>query len=52
VRTTVTIDDDVYSEAMQPSRVSGQRLGKILSDLAREVFANCPEASQTALSRL
>jgi hypothetical protein len=35
VRTTVTLDQDVYEAAMHLSRVSGERLGKVLSDLAR-----------------
>jgi hypothetical protein len=35
VRTTVTLDDDVYEAAMHLSRASGDRLGKILSILAR-----------------
>jgi hypothetical protein len=35
MRTTVTLDDDIYEAAMHLSRVSGERLGKILSTLAR-----------------
>jgi hypothetical protein len=35
VRTTVTLDDDVYQAAMHLSRTSGERLGKVLSTLAR-----------------
>ena len=35
MRTTVTLDQDVYEAAMHLSRVSGERLGKVLSDLAR-----------------
>lgn len=35
VRTTVTLDDDVYEAAMHFSRASGERLGKVLSILAR-----------------
>ena len=34
-RTTVTLDDDVYQTAMHLSRSSGERLGKVLSGLAR-----------------
>lgn len=33
VRTTVTLDDDVYEAAMHLSRSSGERLGKVLSAL-------------------
>jgi len=35
VRTTITVDDDVYQAAMHLSRTSGERLGKVLSTLAR-----------------
>jgi hypothetical protein len=35
VRTTVTLDEDVYDAAMHLSRSSGERLGKVLSVLAR-----------------
>jgi hypothetical protein len=35
VRTTVTLDDDVYEAVMHLSRASGERLGKVLSTLAR-----------------
>lgn len=35
MRTTVTLDDDVYEAALHLSRSSGERLGKVLSDLAR-----------------
>jgi hypothetical protein len=35
VRTTVTLDDDIYEAAMRLSRASGQRLGKVISTLAR-----------------
>ena len=36
VRTTVTLDDDVYEAAMHLSRASGERLDKVLSTLARQ----------------
>jgi hypothetical protein len=35
MRTTVTLDDDIYEAAMHISRASGERLGKVLSTLAR-----------------
>ena len=35
MRTTLTLDDDVYEAAAQLSRVSGKRLGKVVSTLAR-----------------
>jgi len=36
VRTTVTLDDDVYDAAMHLSRTTGERFGKVLSKLARQ----------------
>jgi len=35
MRTTVTLDDDVYQAALHLSRVSGERLGKVVSALLR-----------------
>jgi hypothetical protein len=35
MRTTVTLDKDVYEAALHLSRSSGERLGKVLSHLAR-----------------
>ncbi len=35
MRTTVHLDNDVYQTALHLSQVSGKRLGKILSELAR-----------------
>jgi hypothetical protein len=35
MRTTVTLDDDIYEAAMHISRASGERFGKVLSTLAR-----------------
>jgi hypothetical protein len=35
VRTTVTLDDDIFEAATHLSRMSGERLGKVLSMLAR-----------------
>ena len=34
MRTTVTLDSDVYQAAMHVSRMTGKRLGKVLSELA------------------
>jgi hypothetical protein len=35
MRTTLTLDDDVYEAALKISRKSGVRLGKVISRLAR-----------------
>lgn len=42
MRTTVTLDDDVYDAAMRLSRASGERLGKVLSMLARRGLKPAP----------
>ena len=39
MRTTVTLDQDVYEVALHLARVSGRRLGKVLSELARRGLA-------------
>jgi hypothetical protein len=35
MRTTITLDEDIYDAAQHLSRVSGERLGKVISKLAR-----------------
>jgi predicted CopG family antitoxin len=35
MRTTLTLDDDVYEAALKISKKSGERLGKVISRLAR-----------------
>lgn len=35
MRTTVTLDDDIHEAALSQARATGQRLGKVLSDMAR-----------------
>ena len=35
MRTTIAIEDDVFAAAMQISRVSGERIGKVVSNLVR-----------------
>jgi hypothetical protein len=35
MRTTVTIDDDVYEAALANARATGRRLGLVLSEMAR-----------------
>lgn len=49
MRTTVTLDKDVYEAASHLSRVSGKRLGQILSELARKgLKAPAPGAVRTS----
>jgi hypothetical protein len=35
MRTTITLDEDVYQAAAHLSRMTGRRLGAVLSELAR-----------------
>jgi hypothetical protein len=39
MRATFTLDDDVYAAAMHLADVSGERLGRVLSKLARRGLA-------------
>ena len=38
MRTTVTLDDDIYEAAVSHARATGQRLGRVLSDMARQAL--------------
>ncbi len=45
MRTTLTLDDDIYHAAMQLSQASGRTLGKVLSILVRRgLTQQIPEA--------
>jgi len=35
MRTTLTIDDDVYEAAVKKARATGRSLGRVLSEMAR-----------------
>jgi TPP-dependent 2-oxoacid decarboxylase len=35
MRTTVTIDDDVYDAALANAQATGRRIGRVLSEMAR-----------------
>ena len=39
MRTTVTLDRDIYEAALYLTKVSGRRLGKVLSELAQRGLA-------------
>jgi hypothetical protein len=50
VRTTVTLDDDVFEAAQAQARASGKRLGEVLSHLARRgLRASSSTASRNGL---
>jgi hypothetical protein len=38
MRTTVTLDDDVYEAARARARATGQKLGRVLSEMARQAI--------------
>ena len=38
VKTTVTLDDDIYEEALRQSRETGRSLGAVLSEMARHAL--------------
>jgi len=48
MRTTIALDDDVYAAAEHLSRVSGERLGKVISKLARRGLERKPPATRKA----
>ena len=47
MRTTVTIDDDVYEAALCHARATGRRLGQVLSDMARRSMTPEPPPKRT-----
>jgi len=38
MRTTVTLDDDVYEAAQAHAQATGKRLGRVLSEMARQAL--------------
>jgi len=38
MRTTVTLDDDVYEAAQARAQATGQHLGRVLSEMARQAL--------------
>ena len=50
MRTTVTLDDDVFEAAQAQAQASGKNLGKILSQLARRgLRASAQSATRSGL---
>ena len=47
MRATVTLDDDVYEAALCHARATGQRLGQVLSDMARRSMTPEPPPKRT-----
>lgn len=46
MRTTVTLDNDVFEAAKSLARASGKQLGQVLSQLARRGLRAQPEVSK------
>ena len=51
MRTTITIDDDVFEAAQHLSRSSGERLGTVLSKLARRGLTADQHGNQSGRKR-
>jgi hypothetical protein len=51
MRTTVTIDDDIYEAALANARATGRRLGQVLSDMARTALEPRSIASRKSRKR-
>jgi len=49
MRTTVTLDDDVYEAAQAHAQATGKRLGQVLSEMARQALQ--PQRSVKRASR-
>ena len=50
MRTTITLDDDVFEAAQAQAQASGKKLGKVLSELARRgLRAPAPGAPKRGL---
>lgn len=48
MRTTLTLDDDVFEAAQSLARASGRRLGQIVSELARRGLRSRPTTSASS----
>ena len=51
MRTTVTLDDDVYEAAQAHAQATGQRLGRVLSDMARQALQPSGRRSKRSAKR-
>lgn len=48
MRTTITLDDDVYEAALGQAKATGRRLGAVLSEMARHALRSGPQREPTA----
>ena len=51
MRTTVTLDDDVYEAAQAHAQATGKRLGRVLSEMARQALQPSVQRSVKEVSR-
>jgi len=51
MRTTVTLDDDIYEAALCQARATGQRLGRVLSNMARQALEPEPKKRRAGKGR-
>jgi hypothetical protein len=51
MRTTVTLDDDVYEAAQAYAQATGKRLGRVLSEMARQALQPSASRSPKGTSR-
>jgi len=51
MRTTLTLDDDVYEAAQAHAQATGKRLGRVLSDMARQALEPSVRPSAKVASR-
>ena len=48
MRTTVTLDDDVYKAAQTRAQATGKKLGRVLSEMARQAIQPSGRGSKQA----
>lgn len=51
MRTTVTLDDDVYEAAQARAQATGKPLGHVLSEMARQALRSSPPSSKRSVKR-
>jgi len=51
MRTTVTLDDDVYEAAQAYAQATGKRLGRVLSEMARQALHSAVQRLGRGTSR-
>ena len=51
MRTTVTLDDDVYEAAQAHAQATGKRLGRVLSEMARQALQPSGKTSKRSAKK-